>query len=96
MHLDPITKNQITSSNVFLKKKPLLYWKSWSKSAKEYLKSSSDEIDLLLTVNLHHDKTIDFNKWLLQKLKTMHSSELIWLQEKSKQLKKFWDVINST
>ena len=91
MSIDPVSKKQITSSKVMIRKTDLLLWSGWTEEARKYLEGSPEELDLLIIFNLYHEKIKEFNNWLIGRLKTIHFDDLNWLREKSNQLKVFYD-----
>lgn len=95
MSIDPVSKKQITSSKVMIRKTDLLLWSGWTEEARKYLEGSPEELDLLTIFNLYHEKIKEFNNWLIGRLKTIHSDDLNWLREKSNQLMIFYNEMKT-
>lgn len=66
----------ITTTGVRIRTDKLLEWSRWTNSAKEYLQSIGEFIDIYTMTTEYHSKILEFHDWLNAALENYHHTDL--------------------
>ncbi len=65
-----------------IKKRPLLQFSGWTqKKGKPFFSTFDDEIEIQGLLESYYKQASDFHSWLFNRIKEIHSEDLIWLSE---------------
>ena len=80
---DLIGKGIHINHNIVLEKNNLLKWSNWQKG-KAFLETSDEQIVVDDLMGKYFEAVSSFFKWTMERLRNLHSKELIWLEETTK------------
>lgn len=83
---DQKTGEQTASTGFQLEVPDLLEWKNWKPEVRKYLERQPDKIDLLPIINEYTRLIESFHDELDERLKSLHSSDIILMQALQQQL----------
>jgi len=72
----PAAAVQSFESNVLLSTSGLLEWDKWSATARTFLETQTDDVDLLQTMNEHQALVEQLYAWLLRQFPALHGDDL--------------------
>lgn len=64
-----------------ISKQGLLIWKNWKKDSKSFLQKSGEDISIEVLIDEYFIIVENFHKWMLTKLKQIHTEDLKWLEQ---------------
>ncbi len=83
IHADGLT----IEAKVTLSTESLLHWDGWSQAARELLQNAGGDIDLDDIARTYRTSVDQFHRWLTDELTAIHSADLAWLADMSRQLR---------
>jgi len=72
--------------SLVLEKSILLEWSRWTRKGKAYLSTAPDSIDIGVIARDYYQMIKDFHFWMYERLRSLHASELAWLDEMRKRI----------
>ena len=78
---------QTIDAKITLSTDSLLSWDGWSQPSRDLLKKAGRDVDLEETARTYAASVDDFHQWLTAELTDIHSVDLAWLEDMSRQLR---------